>query len=307
MGATAHVVIVGSRSDLVDVAVERIEQLEARWSRFRATSEVSAINAASGVPVIVSPETLDIVTRSIDAREMTRGWFDPTVHDALVSAGYDRSYDELDMIDACASFATPMPAGLAHACSTQRVEVDRVVGAVLVDPGTRLDLGGIGKGRAADLVAAELSALGAVGVLVNLGGDLRAIGTAPTTHGWVVEMDPVLGAAPGRLALGDGAVATSSQLTRRWRTGDRVRHHLIDPHTGESARSDIAACTVIAGEAERAEVIAKAALIAGATRGAALIGDLDVAAQFILLDGSIERFGGFDRFVLADAPTILAA
>lgn len=309
MGAAAHIVIVGGRRELLDVAVARIEQLEARWSRFRSTSEISAINAASGVPVIVSPDTLDIVARALDARETTRGWFDPTVLDALTAAGYDRSYEQLDTVDANAPIARrgdERPA-TAKLHVTPRVDVDRIVGAIRLESGARLDLGGIGKGRAADLVATELSALGARGVLVSLGGDLRAIGDAPTSHGWIIEMESVLGTAFGRIALGDGAVATSSQLTRRWRRDGAAMHHLIDPHTRACARSDIAACTVISGEAERAEVIAKAALIAGATRGAALVGDLDVAAQFVLLDGSIERFGGFDRFVLAGAPTTLAA
>ncbi len=170
-----------------------------------------------------------------------------------------------------------------------------------VGEGCGLDLGGIGKGRAADLVAAEL-VFGAAGVLVNLGGDLRAVGRGPTRFGWVIAIDPVFDEPPTRLALGDGAVATSSQFTRRWRQANLVRHHLIDPMSGNPAHSDIAAVTVVAGEAERAEVLAKSALVAGATSGAALLVDHDVAAQFVLVDGSVEWFGGFERFVVPNAP-----
>ncbi len=318
MGAAAHIVVVDGRSELVADAIARVEQLEARWSRFRSTSELSAINAAAGAPVVVSPETLDVVDRALVARDMTRGWFDPTLLNSLLEFGYDRSYDDLDSLPTPLAPLAPLaPAArrptrgpvLARARAASvgsDVVVDRVVGAVRVAPGVGLDLGGIGKGRAADLIASELS-LGARGVLVNLGGDLRAAGAAPTPAGWVVAMDPVFGHSPGRVAFGAGAVATSSQLTRRWRRDGCAVHHLLDSHTGEPAVSDVAVCTVIAGEAERAEVIAKAALTAGSTLGAALIGDLDVAAQFVLMDGSIERFGGFDRFVLADSSARMAA
>ncbi len=151
------------------------------------------------------------------------------------------------------------------------VQLDRLVSAVQLPRGVALDLGGIGKGYAADGVSAELLELGVAGVrgvLVNLGGDLRARGDAPEPHGWVVDVDdPLDTGRTGLLALAEGAIATSTKLRRAWARGGQTLHHLIDPRTGEPAESGLASVTVIAGEAWRAEVLAKAAFVAGAEAG----------------------------------------
>ena len=121
------------------------------------------------------------------------------------------------------------------------VELDRWCRAVRLPAGVALDLGGIGKGAAADEVSAALLDAGVPasrGVLVNLGGDLRARGEAPEPHGWVVEVDdPLETGRTGLLALAEGAIATSTKLRRAWTRGDRTLHHLIDPRTGEPAES----------------------------------------------------------------------
>ena len=155
------------------------------------------------------------------------------------------------------------------------VELDSLVSAVRLPVGVALDLGGIGKGAAADEVSAELLAAGVpgvTGVLVNLGGDLRARGEAPQPHGWVVDVDdPLDTGRTGLLAFAEGAIATSTKLRRAWTRGERTLHHLIDPRTGEPAESGLASVTVVAGEAWRAEVLAKAAFVAGVDDGRALI------------------------------------
>src|SRR5207248_478204 len=92
------------------------------------------------------------------------------------------------------------------------------------------------------------------GGLVNVAGDLRARGGGPDGAGWPVG----LGAATILLA-GQGA-ATSSVLRRRWAGG---LHHLIDPRTGLPAASDLVEVSVVAATAVDAEIVAKAALIAG--------------------------------------------
>ena len=100
MGTDAHVIVVGSdarharRAALV--ARDRLHELEARWSRFLPDSEVSRLNAASGVPVVVSSDTLGLVERAVEGWRRTHGSFDPTVLDALVAQGYDRDFGAID-------------------------------------------------------------------------------------------------------------------------------------------------------------------------------------------------------------------
>jgi thiamine biosynthesis lipoprotein len=176
--------------------------------------------------------------------------------------------------------------------------MDPLVHAVRVPVGVSLDLGGIGKGYAADLVATRLAGTAARGILVNLGGDLRAIGDAPTPgDAWLVEVDDPLGTGrTGLLAVRAGAIATSTRLRRAWTRGGDARHHLIDPSTGEPARSGLASVTVLAAEAWRAEVLAKAAFVAGADEGARLVLDAGATGLLVTDAGDVVELEGLAAF-----------
>jgi thiamine biosynthesis lipoprotein len=298
MGTDVEVLVLDGPTDLGDRAAAAIERLEAKWSRFRPTSEVCRLNDAAGAPVIVSKETLAIVERAIDARQATHGLYDPTILHDLEAAGYDRDFEEMrDDSGQMTSRAGARPAE-ADASPAREVTVDRLIGAVRVSAGVAIDLGGIGKGYTADLVAQELLDAGARGVLVNMGGDLRALGDPPAQGAWVVEIDDPLGTGrTGLVTLGTGAIATSTRLRRAWTTADgRALHHLIDPRTGEPAHSGLASVTVIAGEAWRAEVLAKAAFVAGAEAGAALVEDTGATGLFVTDAGEVRELAGLAGF-----------
>ncbi len=291
MGTDVLVLAADGPDDLEAWAAARLEHLEARWSRFRATSDVSRLNGAAGAPVMVAPETLALVRRALDACRATGGLFDPTVLPALVAAGYDRDFDAVarDADDAVpAATAVPGCGGIV---------VDDVVGTIRLPVDVAIDLGGIGKGTAADLLCAELTALGARGALVDIGGDLRAVGAPPAEHGWLVEVDDPMGTGrTGMLAVMAGAIATSTRLRRAWTRAGRTMHHLIDPRTGAPARSGLASVTTVAGEAWEAEVLAKAALVAGPAAGRRLLLDAGATGLFLHDDGRVEDLPGLEPF-----------
>jgi thiamine biosynthesis lipoprotein len=253
MGTDCHLIVTGERS-LADAARARIDQLEQRWSRFIDNSEVSRLNREAGTPVRVSPDTAELVMRAVEAWRLSGGAFDPTVLGAVLRAGYTRSFDQLG----------PAP---APGCSLLGVgAADIVVDGDLVrlPTGTGFDPGGIGKGLAADIVANEALAAGADGVCVNMGGDVRVLGTAPGGGTWTVAIEHPWQARPLVLVgLAEGAVATSTTLVRRWVSGGAPRHHLIDPQTGLPSDTDLNTAAVIAGQAWEAEVLAKAVLLRG--------------------------------------------
>lgn len=286
-----------SGPDLLDRAVTRLAELEGRWSRFRPDSELSALNAHAGAPVFTSTETATLVAMAIEAWRVTDGLFDPTVHDALVASGYDRTFEELDGAAHAATPPAPAPGPAA-------IEVDERIGLVVLPEGCHIDLGGIGKGRCADLVAEELLGAGALGVCVDLGGDVRVGGlTVGGGDDWVIAVDSP--SEPGTdlavLRLAGGAVTTSSSARRRWSTAEGGAHHLIDPATGRPAAAGLCAVTVVSGAAAWGEVHAKAALIAGARRGAELIEDAGMCALLVGDDGSVTRAGPLDAFLVEDA------
>jgi thiamine biosynthesis lipoprotein len=181
MGTQVELLTVSAPSGALAAAQRRLAELEARWSRFLPDSELSTLNRAAGRAVAVSSETLTLVALAVLGWRATAGRFDPTVLDALEAAGYDRSFDQLPAGRHDADGARPAPGpapGLAG------IRIDAEAGTLTLPPGTRLDLGGIAKGYAADLLCAQLRAAGAAGACVNVGGDLRVSGTAPTAaHG----------------------------------------------------------------------------------------------------------------------------
>src|SRR5689334_25353566 len=95
MGSDCHVVVVARAATAAKLAAREAERLvcdlDARWSRFLADSEVSRLNTTRRA--VVSPETFDVVSRAIAAWSATGGRFDPTVEPAMASLGYDRSYE----------------------------------------------------------------------------------------------------------------------------------------------------------------------------------------------------------------------
>jgi thiamine biosynthesis lipoprotein len=254
-------------------AEHEFRRLELVLSRFRPDSELSRLNRARTMRV--GPELAEVVRLAVDARETTRGRFDPTVYNAVVSAGYDRSFELIEAESTCASHVGVPPC-------LGRIEIDGDL--VVIEAGFGLDLGGIAKGWAADRVCAMLSSAGPA--LVDAGGDLVGAGRT-----W-----PIGVSTPARtitLGLRDGALATSGRDRRRWIRDGNEAHHLIDPATGAPANGDVLTVTVAAGTAAEAEVLAKALFLSGGAERAAREADaVDLPAVIVARDGRTLLAGG---------------
>lgn len=286
MGTTCRAWLVGPEAELgTRQARAVVAHLEARWSRFVPGSDVSRLNSAAGRPVPVAPETLAIVGDAIAWWRATGGLFDPTVLGALVAAGYDR--------DRATGHGPIRRAEPAPGCGGIQVDPER--GTVQVPSGVGIDLGGIGKGRAVDIVADHLRDF--PGGLIDLGGDLRVWGTPPDDGaGWPIAIEDLRDETTvALLGLAEAAVATSSTLRRSWRDGARSAHHLIDPRSGRPTQGELVSVTVVAGIAAAAEVLAKAAIVTGSiTAARRLLGDHDVAALLVPAEGAPTAVGSFE-------------
>jgi thiamine biosynthesis lipoprotein len=242
-------------SAALERAAEAFALVEATCSRFDRKSELSRLNASRVARV--SELLADILALALDGRERTKGLFDPTVHDAVVSAGYDRTFAELTR-----SPARPgVPAGGRVTLNSEQVALG---------PDTRIDLGGIAKGYAVDRACDELAPFGRC--LVDAGGDMAMRGT------WTIGVQ-----GGPTLELTDAAIATSGRDRRTWPTGAGVAHHLIDPSTGHPAVTRTLRATVVARTAAEAEVLAKAAFL-GAS--------VDAPTVLVEEDGTVVLAGG---------------
>jgi FAD:protein FMN transferase len=278
MGTRVEALLEAPPSSTARAALGRVradfERLERIFSRFRRDSELSRLNAAGSIDA--GPDLRAVVELALAARERTAGRFDPTLHDAVVAAGYDRTFDELD--EHAAIRPAPDPARARDVVVRgQRIELG---------PGVRLDLGGIVKGYAADRCAQRLAAFGPC--LVNAGGDLAVAG-ARSDGPWPVAVDVPAGRLT--LAVASGGLATSGRDRRRWRRRGEERHHLIDPATCRPAEGGPLTVTVGAPSATDAEVAAKSLFLAGARaeQEAELLG---ISAVIVLADGRPRLVGG---------------
>ena len=291
MGNTARVIVVAEREEeldhLIGVAQARLAQLEARWSRFISTSEVSQLNTAlHSTWTSVSDDTALLLHYLVEAFSATNGAFNPFLLPALINAGYSHSLTNNATVSLPHSASWHATAADLEIQNTSTGWQARLLNGATVDPG------GIGKGLAADLIAEQLIALNALGASVSVGGDLRCIGTPGDAEVWPVDIEdterPQEVAAS--IAIPSGGVATSSTHAKRWHVGSDVRHHVIDPTSGkpiaQSTPDALHTTTVIASTAAWAEVFATALLVSGEKEGTKLIDAFHLASRAVRTDSS---------------------
>jgi thiamine biosynthesis lipoprotein len=224
---------------------------ELRFSRFRADSELTRVNASAGRPIRVSSTFAAVVGLALEAAERTDGAFDPTILGALAALGYDRDFDEV-LAGARGALHPAVRCG-----RWDEIEVEDDV--VRLPAGVGLDLGGLVKGWTADIAAAAALEAGPGWVVVSAGGDLRVDGEAPAIPVAVEDPDDADDELL-RLLVRSGGLATSSITKRSWGPG---LHHLIDPRTGRPADTGLVQVTATAATCAEAEVLAKAILLGG--------------------------------------------
>jgi thiamine biosynthesis lipoprotein len=236
------------------------EERDARFSRFRPSSELSRVNALPLGLTLVSGEFASMLNLALDAARATDGLVTPTVGGAIVAAGYDRDFDRLPPdVGAVVSAAIPS----YHSISVHG-------GGLLRTETMQLDLNGIVKGKTVD-DALELAGSG----WVSAGGDIAA-------------REPVVVGLPGggSIALHDGGLATSSVAKRRWLADGVPQNHLIDPRTGRPTTSPWRDVSVAASTCLIADVAAKAALLLGPA-GPAWLDERYLAGRFVAHDGAV--------------------
>jgi thiamine biosynthesis lipoprotein ApbE len=272
-------------------AVEHeLAAIDAACSRFRADSELAVVNAAAGRTVRVSPVFMDALAVALRAAALTDSRVDPTVGHALELAGYDRDFARV-------RGSRLRRIRVAPVAGWRVIELDREAGTVRVPAGVVLDLGATAKALAADRAAerAMTAASDAVGVLVNLGGDIATAGAAPPA-GWAVRVADSHRAgrdAPGQdLRVASGGLSTSSTTVRRWRRRGGVGHHIIDPRTGAPAEEHWRTVSVAGANCVDANIASTAAIVLGRA-APAWLAQAGLPARLVSVTGAVETTAGW--------------
>ena len=289
MGGRVTMTLVGGPGGLIDELAYELDRLELLWSRFLPHSELSRLNAANGAPVEVDPATIELIRAMQDGYTETGGAFDPTLLPALVAEGYSMSFQHPGRV-------TTLAEGVRTGGDLTSIDIEGLT--VRLPRGMTLDSGGIGKGFAADLLAARALEAGATGAMIEIGGDLVAVGEGPLDGVWSVGVEhPDDGTQHVEIIrLSSGAVATSGTRQRRWTADGETRHHLLDPRTLLPARTGLASATVVAGTGARAEVLTKVAFSPPEQGFLAWLPSRNAAGLIITTEGEIRTSANWEVY-----------
>jgi FAD:protein FMN transferase len=280
LGASARDGASQRAETLFSLAVAEVERLEARYSRYRAESFLSEINrvAAAGGSIEVDAETAGLLDYAATCHAESGGLFDVT--SGILRRAWRFAEGRLPRKEEVASL-------LEHV-GWKRLDWRRPV-LSFPTPGLELDFGGIVKEYAADRIAALLRTEGASHAFVNLGGDVRVVGPRADERPWQIGIRHPRrpGELLARIAVGEGAVATSGDYERCIEI-DGVRYgHLLDPRTGWPVRS-LAQVSVLAPLCVVAGSASTIAMLRGAG-GADWLGRLGLPSLWVDMEG---RTGG---------------
>ena len=253
-------------------------RLERILSDYDPTSELSRLSAAAPTrePIAVGGDLWQVLDRAVTVREATAGAFDPTVGALTTLWRQSRRSGRLPRDDKlAAALGTVGPGALVLVPERRGVRLPR--------PGTRLDLGGIGMGYAADRVLEVLAGRGIRAAMIDASGDIAVSGPPPGAAGWRIAVDPLGNgsetAAP--LILANAAVTTSGDAFQAVEIEGRRYSHIVDPRTGLGATGP-AAVTVIAPDCTTADALATAASVLGPQAGLEAVGRMPgCAARFV--------------------------
>lgn len=227
----------------IDAAIAELRRVDRTMTWFSDESDVGRANAAAARgPVVVTKQTAEVLEESLLWAEASDGAFDPCLGKAM--ALWDVAHRQVP--PAVARVKSLAGRRLYRALELGSWRGEPVV--VFRDPDVELDLGGIAKGYGVDLAAEALRSYGILNGLVNVGGDLYALGHSEDGDPWKIGVrdpeDP--NGIVATVEASDRAVATSGDYLQYFDYHGRRYHHMLDPRTGEPKCSDIRSVTVMA-------------------------------------------------------------
>lgn len=271
--------------NLDDTVLQALNAVGRSLSVFDTASLVSRVNAAGG-RIGVDSLFCRVLRESWRVNRASHGRFDPTVSPLVTAWGFGKGHTptaDTARIDSMLRFV-----GLDKCC---------LDGSVLVKlhPGLQFNFSAIAKGLGCDMAADALSRNGVKDCLVEIGGEITALGRSPRGDRWKVSVDrPVAGALPGEQSQAilelpsPCGLATSGNYRNFHADGSGQRFgHTIDPVTGRPCLSTVISATVIAPTAMEADALATACMAMETVQALHMIDSLGHAAMLVLADSSM--------------------
>ncbi len=285
------------KEEALEEAFELIKAIDNQMSKNKETSEISAINSAAGKDYVsVSEETFKIIQKSESFYEISEGYFDITIGplvelwDIGPTTGHIPKESEINNILSLINY-------------NDILFDERNYGVKLRKKGMVIDLGGIAKGYAADVVVEHFKAAGINKAIINLGGNVSVMGQKNEEALWSVGIQNPLeptGSSLGILKASDLSVVTSGIYQRYFEESGVRYHHILDPKDGYPIRNDLQSVTIVTENSLRADALSTALFALGLEEGLALAnGDQSIEAIFVTKENKIYLTEGIkDNFKL---------
>lgn len=253
-------------------------------------SEISRINNAGGAPVEVSSETVTLIKKAVYYSDLSNGVFDITI--APVSNLWDFHADE-----PVPPAAETIAAAASHVDYKNILIKDNTI--QLLDPYASIDVGAIAKGYIADKLKDYLKDHGIRHALINLGGNVLAMGKKLDGSEYNIGIQKPFdqtGEPITSIRLSDKSVVTSGTYQRYFESEGKMYHHILDPHTGYPCENNLHSVTIITNSSLTADALSTTCFLLGYDKGLRLINQLDnVDAVFITKDNEIHYSKNFQH------------
>lgn len=274
--------------DVADQTMKKITEME-KLLTFNSDvpeGDVYNINHNAGIKnVEVDPMTVKILKKAQEVAKLSGGAFDVTVGPVVKDWGIGTKPDYIPSQEELK--------GLLSFVNYQDLYVDDH-SAGLKRAGQMIDLGGIAKGYAGDVAIDIYKQNGVKSGFISLGGNVVTLGTKPDGNPWSVgirnprQVGEQSGQIVGFIKVADKAVVTAGD-DQRYFEKDGVRyHHILDPHTGYPAKSDLMSVTLVTDSSLDADAIDTAVFILGLEKGKKLLEEIGgIEAVFITTDKKV--------------------
>lgn len=282
------------RSAGVSRILKEYHQLFDIYHEYSGINNLCTVNKqAGGDPVQVDPRLIEFMLYAKELYETTGGEMN-VMMGAVLSIWHD--YRTEAMEDASKAKVPPMADLIAAAAHTDfsLLEIDEQNNTLrITDPQASIDVGALGKGYATEMAAQYLEEDKADGYVLNIGGNIRIVGTKPDGSGWLTGIrDPFSDGYQAKLNLADTSCVTSGSYERFYTVGNQRYHHIIDGDTLMPA-AYVPSVTIITKHSGLADALSTALFCMPYEDGLALVEKMDgVEALWIFEDGSVHHSSG---------------
>lgn len=262
-------------------------------------SDISKINASGGAPVTVHDETIELLEMAIAYGDMSGGKFDVTI--GKLSDLWDISTKTL--LEETDASMIPSDADIQAALSTIDYHNIRISGneVTLLNPDTKLDLGGIAKGYIADRMKAFLNEHGVTSGYINLGGNVLVLGPQSGGKTYTIGIQKPFSQDNEAIAcveVSDETVVTSGIYERYFQVDGTLYHHILDTSTGYPYDNDLLSVTIITKNSVDGDALSTTCFSLGLEDGMALVESLEgTEAIFITSDSEIHTSSGMGTVI----------